>query len=362
MPFMIAKAALCDGNGRYFIGEVEVADPGPGEVLVQIKASGVCHTDLKILRTQPVLIMGHEGAGVVLKTGEGVTHVKAGDRVLLNWAMPCGNCFACRSGLRNVCENPPRVPSERFRHKGKPITTSFGLGTMSTMTCVPKQAVIRIPDDNPIPFTSASTMGCCVMTGYGSVVNVAKVEAGSAVAVIGAGAVGLCTIQAARIAGAATIIAVDVNPRKLEFAKKFGATHTILAGSEDPELLAAAEQAKALTGGRGADYAFEATSVPALCAAPLAFVRNGGVAVQISGTEQKVNIDMTLFEWDKTYINPLYGKCIPERDFPRLLNHYRAAQLQLDELVTGVYKLDDLPRAFDDMLAGKNAKAVLTME
>jgi Zn-dependent alcohol dehydrogenase len=355
-----ARAAVADGAGGYRIDEVEVGAPGPGEVRVAIKASGVCHTDLKVLPRWPAMIMGHEGAGVVIDIGAGVTNVAPGDRVLLNWAMPCGNCFTCRRGLHNLCENKPRIGGGRILRGGRGLETSFGLGTMSMATVVPHQAVIRIDVD--IPFTSACILGCCVMTGYGSVVNVAQVEPGSSVAVIGAGAVGICTIQAARIAGAGEIIAVDVNPAKLKYAKAFGATQAILADRADEGLARAAAEVRRLTNGRGADYAFECTSVPALGAAPLAMVRNGGTAVQISGIEQRVPIDMELFEWDKTYICPLYGKCLPERDFPKLLRHYDRRELKLDEMVTGVYPLDDLPRAFDDMLAGKNAKAVLTME
>jgi S-(hydroxymethyl)glutathione dehydrogenase/alcohol dehydrogenase len=356
---MKARGAITDGQGNYAIDDFELGDPGPNEIMVELKASGVCHTDLKILPTQPEVVMGHEGAGVVLKVGEGVAHVKAGDRVMLNWAMPCGNCFACRNGLRNVCENQPQVPAGRLKRGGRAIGQSFGLGTMATATVVPREAVIRMNVD--IPFTSACTLGCCVMTGYGSVVNVAKVEAGSSVAVIGAGAVGICTIQAARIAGAGMIIAIDVNPKKLEYATRFGATHTILADRNDEGLIGAARKVKSLTGDRGADFAFECTSVPALGAAPLAMVRNGGTAVQISGIEERVTIDMELFEWDKIYINPLYGKCVPERDFPKLLQHYAKGELRLDEMVTGVYTLDELPKAFEDMLAGKNAKAVLNL-
>lgn len=357
---MKAHAALADGKGGYFLGDVEIGDPGPGEVMIQIKASGVCHTDYKILHRQPLEIMGHEGAGVVLKAGAGVANVAEGDRVLLNWAMPCGDCYNCRNGLQNVCENRPRVPSERFRHREQAIGTSFRLGTMSTVTVVPRQAVIKM--DVEIPFTSACTLGCCVMTGYGSVHNVAKVAAGQSVAVIGTGAVGICVIQGARIARANLIIGVDVNPLKLEMARKFGATDTVLADRNDEGLIEAAKKVKALTGGRGADFAFECTSVPALGAAPLAMARNGGTAVQISGIEEKVKIDMELFEWDKVYINPLYGKCAPERDFPLLLKLYAAKQLLLDEMVTGVYKLDELPKAFEDMHRGVNAKAVLVME
>jgi Zn-dependent alcohol dehydrogenase len=359
---MRARAAVQDGNKNFSIEDIEVGDPGPGEVRVWIKASGVCHTDLKGVHVWPRrLVMGHEGAGVVVDVGPGVTHLTPGDRVMLNWAMPCGNCFNCRAGLRNLCENKPQVRPGTFTLGGESIGASFGLGTMTSVTVVPKEAITKIGDVD-IPFTSACTMGCCVMTGYGSVVNVARVEPGSSVVVLGAGAVGISVVQAARIAGASAIVAVDVNAKKLQYAKQFGATHGVLADRADAELLQAAEQVKQLLGGRGADYAFECKSLPALAASPLAMVRNGGTAIQVSGTEERVPVTMELFEWDKTYITPLYGRCVPERDFPKLLRHYQRNELQLDEMVTGVYRLEELPEAFDDMLAGKNPKNVITFE
>jgi S-(hydroxymethyl)glutathione dehydrogenase/alcohol dehydrogenase len=357
---MRAKAAICTADGKFTIDEIDVADPGPGEVLVRIKASGVCHTDHKMLHLPPVRVMGHEGAGVVMKTGAGVTRARIGDRVLLNWAMPCGRCRACRNGLSNVCESKPTVPNERFVYKGAGIATAFGLGTMSEATVVPEAALV--PIDVDIPWTSACTFGCCVMTGYGSVVNVAKVERDSSVVVLGAGAVGICVIQAARIAGAGAIIAVDVNETKLQLARRFGATHAVLARRDDEGLREAASEVRKLNGDYGVDYAFECTSVPALAAAPLAFVRNGGTAVAISGCEQRVTVDMELFEWDKVYINPLYGKCLPQRDFPALLRHYSAGRLKIDEMVGGVYPLSELQQAFDAMLAGKHAKVVLSVD
>jgi len=210
--------------------------------------------------------------------------------------------------------------------------------------------------------SSASIISCGVMTGYGSVVNTAKLDAGSSAVIIGTGGVGLNAIQGARISGASKIIAIDINAERLEMAKQFGATHTILADKNDVGLINASEKVKTLTNGRGADYAFECTAVPALGAAPLAMVRNAGTAVQVSGIEEEITIDMSLFEWDKTYINPLYGKCRPQIDFPKLVNLYHKGDLLLDEMITQTYPIENLQQAFDDMLSGKNAKGVIVFD
>jgi Zn-dependent alcohol dehydrogenase len=265
---MKAKAAIADGNGNFIIDTIDVANPETDEVLVEIRAAGVCHTDYDSLTCGRTLIMGHEGAGVVKAVGPNVDHVQPGDRVILNWAVPCGTCFQCINGRHNICENRRSVPLERSRHKGIGLSRSFNIGTMSSATLVAKQAVSKIPDD--ISFPVAAIVGCGVMTGYGSAVNIAKVEAGSSVVVLGCGGVGLNVIQGARISGVLKIIAVDVNPLRLEMAKTFGATHTILAARDDEMLKEAAQEVKALTDGRGADYAFECTAVPELSGAPLA--------------------------------------------------------------------------------------------
>jgi S-(hydroxymethyl)glutathione dehydrogenase / alcohol dehydrogenase len=358
---MRARAAVSDGRGHFVIDEVELGEPQANEVLVEVKASGVCHTDFDHMNCwNRTYVMGHEGAGVVRQVGPGVSHLREGDRVLLNWAIPCGDCFQCRRGAENICENRPRVPDERLDYKGLKINTDFGLGTMATRTVVPSQAAVKIEVE--IPFASASILGCGVMTGFGSVVNAAKVQPGSSVAVLGTGGVGLSVIQGAVHACAEKIIGVDVNPARLELALRFGATHTVLANREDRGLLNAAKKVKELTGGRGADYAFECTAVPELGSAPLAMVRNGGTAVGVSGIEQAISFDMELFEWDKLYINPLYGQCRPSIDFPALLRLYRQGRLKLDEMVTRTYTLDELGRAFEDMHRGVNAKGVLLME
>ena len=365
-----AKAAIADGNGGFSIEEIQVDHPGEWEVLVGIKASGVCHTDWDSLSWGRPIVLGHEGAGVVLEVGEGVSRVAVGDEVVMNWAIPCGHCFQCLHGNRHICENQNQVTApdymkghsalERTLHKGKGIERSFNLGTMSTHAVVREEALVK---KNPgIPFFSACIIGCGVMTGYGSAVNAAKVTPGSSAAVLGVGGVGLNVIQGCRISGADKIIAVDINEQRLEFAKTFGATRTILADKNDTGLLNAAEEVKKLTDGRGADFAFECTAIPALGAAPLAMVRNAGTACQVSGIEQEVTIDMNLFEWDKVYINPLYGSCDPYYDMPKLMNLYDKGALLLDEMITRTYPLEELDQAFHDMHTGRNAKGVLVME
>ena len=200
------------------------------------------------------------------------------------------------------------------------------------------------------------------MTGFGSAVNAARVTPGSTVVVLGCGGVGLSTMLGALYCGAARIIAIDVNPARLDLAKQFGATETLLADRNDKGLLEAAKEVKRRNGGRGADFAFECTAVPELGPAPLSMIRSAGTAVGVSGIEQVIHVDMELFEWDKIYINPLYGACRPQRDFPLLIDLYRSGNLPLDRMVTRRYPLDDLPQAFADMHAGINAKGVLVFE
>lgn len=355
------------------MGEIVVHDPLEDEVLVAIKAAGLCHTDHDSLFWGKPLVMGHEGAGIVAAIGGRVTHVKVGDSVILNWATPCGQCFQCLLGNRHLCEqNSPVIAGsngytqghahlEGTLWQGRPIERSFNLGTLSEYTLVKASAVVKNPSPT-LSFASASIISCGVMTGYGSVVNSAKVKAGSSVVVLGVGGVGLSVIQGARIARAGMIVAIDINEGRLAMSKDFGATHIIKAHQDDKGLLEAAKRVKKLTQGRGADYAFECTAVPELGVAPLAMVRNAGMAIQVSGVEQVVAVDMNLFEWDKVYLNPLYGGCNPGIDFPQIVRFYEAGEMKLDEMVTRTYALDHLQQAFDDMLSGKNAKGVITFD
>ena len=317
--------------------------------------------------------MGHEGSGVVAKIGTDVEGISVGDSVILNWATPCYKCFQCNEGNQHICENnspvvagsngytPGHAHKEGTTWNNQTIERSFNIGTLSEYTLVKASAVVKNPIQE-MSHASASIVSCGVMTGFGSAVNTAKVIEGSSAVVLGTGGVGLNVIQGIKVSKAAKIIAIDINEERLEMAKQFGATHTILADKNDEGLLQAAEKVKELTDGRGADYAFECTAIPELGAAPLAMVRNAGTAVQVSGIEQKITIDMELFEWDKIYINPLYGKCNPQTDFPKIVNHYKEGTIMLDEMITRTYALEDLEQAFGDMLKGRNAKGVIVFD
>lgn len=365
-----SKALIADGKGGYSIQQTTIEEPAYDEVLVKMEAAGLCHTDFDSLSWKKTLVVGHEGAGVIYKTGRDVRSVKEGDRVILNWATPCGYCYQCLEGNQHLCENNSPVVAgkngysaghavlESTRVDGRPVERSFNLGTVSEYALVKSSALVRNTCVS-LSSRSACILSCGVMTGYGSAVNAAKVKPGSSVVVLGTGGVGLNVIQGARIAGALKIIAIDISEQRLAMAVKFGATDCIRPSSADSMLLLAAAEVRQRTEGRGADYAFECTARPELGAAPLQMVRHGGTAVQVSGIEQTISIDMNLFEWDKTYINPLYGKCRPQIDFPVLIGLYESGKLLLDEMITRTYVIEEIDTAFADMLEGRNAKGVI---
>ncbi|MEM6886418.1 MAG: zinc-binding dehydrogenase [Verrucomicrobiota bacterium] len=369
-----SQAIIAKGDGTFTVEETEIHAPSGDEILVKIKAAAICHTDYDSLKWGMPIVMGHEGAGIVEAIGDAVTKVAIGDEVILNWATPSYDSFQCQIGNQNIDErNSPVLASHAGRISeghptfksttlnDEPIERSFNLGTFSEYALVRSSGAVK-KTSKKLSFEGASTISCAVMTGCGSVFNTAKPEWGSSVVVLGTGGVGLNVVQAARIAGAAKIIAIDVNEQRLEMARKFGATDVLLADRADKGLLNAAQTVKEMTEGRGADYAFECTAVPALGVAPLAMIRNAGTAVQVSGIEQEIMVDMRLFEWDKIYINPLYGGAKPDIDFPKFEALYEKGDLMLEELVTRTYKLDELEQGFEDMLAGRNAKGVIIFD
>ena len=367
------RAAIGDGCGGFVIETVTVRTPRAGEVRVRLRAAGVCHTDHASLQWPGPLVLGHEGAGVVESVGDGVLaqhpELQPGQSVLLNWAIPCGACPQCQRGRGSLCERTHGIDTAlgssepapgHTLWRGQPVARSFKLGTFAEYTLVRAEALTVLPAS--LPLQHACILGCGVMTGVGAAVNVAQVQPGETVVVVGCGGVGLSVVQGARLAGATRIIAVDRRPAALQRAVALGATHILEPPADDPQADRLAAAVRGLTDGRGADHAFEATGVAALAFLPLKLCRNGGNAVQLSGAHGPVSVEMPDFWWDKRYFVPLYGGCLPQRDFPRLFAWAANGELQLESLVTNTYCLDELGQAMDDMLAGRSAKCVLLFE
>lgn len=346
------------------VEELDLDEPGPGEVLVKLMASGVCHSDWHIVKGEwPMMplpaVLGHEGAGIVEAVGPGVTSLHQGDHVVLSWKTSCGLCEACQMGWPNVCERTITAHAKpRLRGNGKPIDQMAGLGTFGAYTVVPEVAAVKI--DRDVPFPQAALVGCGVTTGVGAAINTAQVRPGSACAVFGAGGVGLNCIQGCAIAGATTIIAVDLLDNKLEIAKEFGATHTVNASREDP-----VARIKDLTGGKGAHYAFECIGlVEAPFVQSVRCTRRRGVTVWVG--HAPVNTPATLDARDlileKTVIGSMYGTARPHIEFPKLLDLYKAKKLKLDELITRRLDLGDINAAFDFLAKGQVARSVICFE
>ena len=357
-------AVLYEYNKPVVVEEMELGDPGHGEVLVDMKASGVCHSDWHVVKGEwwdiPIpVVLGHEGAGVVRAVGPGVTNVTEGDHVILSWMPSCGLCEACQIGRPNVCYKQPRAKATaRVKRTGDDVPFLSGLGTMSSLAIVSEMAAV--PVDRTMPFPQASLIGCGVTTGVGAAINTARVHPGSTVAVFGAGGVGLNVIQGARIAGATMIISIDLLDSKLELAKQFGATHTINAKDGDP-----VEAIKDLTGGLGVHYAFEAIGLvaePFVQAIHATRSRGTTVWVGHAPLETPVTIDARDLMWEKTVIGSMYGSARPHIDFPRLISLYQSGQLMLDELITRSFPVEEVNEAFRVLANGEVARSVLTFE
>jgi S-(hydroxymethyl)mycothiol dehydrogenase len=341
------------------IERIVLEDPGPGEVLVKVLASGVCHTDLHFqlgsIGTLPVL-MGHEGAGVVEAVGEGVTSPRVGDYVVLAWRAPCGQCRFCRIGQLQLCAASLNAQPRQKSPSGETIPTIMGLGTFATHTVVAALQAVPIPRE--VPPEQACLIGCGVMTGLGAVFYTAGVRRGSTVAVFGSGAVGTSVIQGARLADAAKIIAVDLEPRKLEWAKQFGATDTVNASQTDP-----VAAIKALTGGNGVDYAFEAVGNPKVLAQALRSRDLAGVCTLIGVPAADAVIEFPaqeFFGMGGSLRVSWYGDCLPTRDFPLLADLYLKGRLKLDELITQKIPLEGVQGAFEAMERGETLRSVIS--
>ncbi|WP_439030568.1 Zn-dependent alcohol dehydrogenase [Gordonia terrae] len=364
---MSKSAVLWNVGEKWNIESVDLASPGPGEVLVKVMASGLCHSDDHyVTGDQPAalpLVGGHEGAGIVEAVGTGVTRVKPGDHVVMVFNPPCGDCHFCNTGRANMCiiaKMATATPSTPFEARGQQFGGVAELGTFSEYTVIAEQRAIKIDDD--IPFSSAALLGCAVITGWGASVYLGEVKPGETVVVIGTGGVGVNSLQGARNAGAGMILAVDPVDFKREKAKLFGATHTAASIAEASEILAAE------TKGAMADVAIISVGVGDndMLQDVTRLTGPGGRTVITSVTPAASStVNLSLFEFtlsEKTLRGNVYGGVNVYRDIPLLLNLYKLGKLNLDDLITTTYALDDINTGYADMHAGRNLRGVVLMD
>jgi S-(hydroxymethyl)glutathione dehydrogenase / alcohol dehydrogenase len=343
--------------------DVTTTPVGAGKVRIRIKATGVCHSDLSAMNgTIPVAVpavLGHEGAGEVIEVGSGVTGLAEGDHVVVCWSPQCGACKECVNGQPQLCMAYMinAFSDAHFMFDG--TTPTFGMagaGTFAEELILLEQGAVKI--DHDIPYDVASLLGCGVMTGVGAAINAGRIQPGSSVVVFGCGGVGISVIQGARIAGAATILAVDMVEAKLDWAKQFGATHAVTP-DQLPDAL------RELTGGAGFDYGFEVVGRSQTIKAAYGATRRGGttVVVGVGRAEDMVELSaFDLFYDEKTLRGTYYGSANIRRDFPRLLALWRSGQLDLEGMITRRLTLDDVNDAFDALSSGDVIRQVITFD
>ncbi|MFZ3571499.1 Zn-dependent alcohol dehydrogenase [Streptomyces sp. BH097] len=358
---MVRAAVLPAVGSPLEIADIDLPEPGPGQVRVRLAAAGVCHSDLSLtngtMRVPVPAVLGHEGAGTVVSVGEGVTHVAPGDGVVLNWAPSCGNCHACGLGEVWLCANALAGAADIHAKRasdGSDLHPGLNVAAFAEETVVAANCLLPVPDG--VPLTDAALLGCAVLTGYGAVHHSARVREGETVAVYGVGGVGLATLQAARIAGASKIIAVDVSPEKEALARAAGATDYVVASENT------AREIRALTAKQGVDVAVECVGRAVTIRTAWESTRRGGrtTVVGIGGKDQQVTFNaLEIFHWGRTLSGCVYGNCDPAQDLPVLAEHIRAGRLDLSTLVTERIALDGIPAAFDNMVAGKGGRALV---
>lgn len=363
------RAALHVEKGKpvQLVDDVEIRDPRAGEVLVRVNACGVCHSDITVMdagMTTPI-VLGHEAAGVVEAVGAGVTSHKRGDKVVLTPCPPCGTCYWCVRGEFSVCTLAMGVMTGAFpdgstglTRKGEKVWRGLNVAAFAEYTVTHAQGAVVVPQDTPLDI--ACVVGCAVQTGVGAVLNAAKVEEGASVFVTGLGGIGLSVVQGARLANAAIVIVSDPVAARREMAKALGATHTLDPNKDD--VLAAVRD---LTGGIGADYAFEAAGVAALVTQCFFAVRMGGTIIVVGAPpiDQAVTLAPAALvaSMGKTIRGTLLGDCNSVRDIPRFLALWRAGRLDLDALITGRRPLSEINEAISDLRAAKGVRTVLAV-
>jgi S-(hydroxymethyl)glutathione dehydrogenase/alcohol dehydrogenase len=358
------RAAVCREFGQpLVIEEVTLDPPGPGEVQVRIAACAICHSDIHAIDGDwggmlPA-VFGHEAAGVVEAPGDGVEGVRPGDHVVVTLIRHCGGCHCCAQGAPYLCESPrAQLDLGRLHGKaGEPLRQGIRTAAFAERVVVDQSQVVPIPPD--VPLDSASLLACGVITGLGAVVNTAKVPAGSSVVVIGAGGVGLNSVQGATLSGAAIIVAVDVVAGKLEAARAFGATHTISLGADGGDV---AEQVRAFTGGRGADYVIVTVGSPQAIEQGVGLLCPGGtlVAVGMPPSGAQARLEVVAFAGaGQRILGSKMGSTRPSIDIPRLVALYQQGRLKLDELITARYPLEEINQAISNVKRGEALRNVI---
>ena len=336
-----------------------VPDPGPGEALVRVKACGVCHTDLHYregaINDDFPFLLGHEASGIVESVGDGVTNVAPGDFVIIAWRAPCGACRSCLRGAPWYCFSSRNASQPMTLTDGTPLSPALGIGAFAELTLVDAGQAVKVsPEASP---EAAGLVGCGIMAGIGAAMHTGNVGRGDSVAVFGCGGVGNAAIAGARLAGAHTIIGVDLDDRKLAWAKEFGATHTINASSSDP-----VEEIRKLTGGNGVNVAIEAVGNPLTYEQAFYARDHAGTVVLVGVPSPDMKIELPLIEVfgrGGSLKSSWYGDCLPSRDFPMLIDLYLQGRLDLDRFVSETIGIGDVEEAFHKMERGEVLRSVV---
>lgn len=339
--------------------DVTAIGPGPGEVRIRVRAAGICHSDLSARNgflPQPVpAVLGHEAAGDVIAVGDGVDDLAVGDRVIANWLPACGSCMSCVRGEPYLCVALVMMGyvQPRFLVGDTPAFAMAGVGAFAEEIVVTSASAVKIGND--VPYEVAALIGCGVMTGVGSVINTAQVRPGSSVVVIGCGGVGIAAIQGARLAGAAVIVGVDTVEAKHEVARRFGATHAVT-----PHALS--DLSTRVTGGEGFDFAFDVVAVPQTIRAAWTAARRGGAVVVVGAGRADHQVEFSPFELlfeGKKILSSMYGSADVRRDYPRLLDLWRAGRLDLEGMISHRLRLDDVEAGLSALGCGDVIRQVI---
>ena len=356
------QGVIARGRGAEVTLEtILVPDPGPGEALVRVKACGVCHTDLHYregaINDDFPFFLGHEAAGVVEKTGDGVGHLSNGDSVILAWRSPCTGCRSCLRGRPWYCFESRNATQQMTLADGSPVSPALGIGAFAELTLVDAGQAVKV--DSRARAEAAGLLGCGIMAGLGAAINTGGVSRGDSVAVIGCGGVGDAAIAGSRLAGAHTIIAVDIDDRKLEWAKGFGATHTVNSTQTD-----AVEAIREITDGNGVNVAIEAVGNPATYEQAF-FARDlAGTVVLVGVPSPDMTITLPMLEVfgrGGSLKSSWYGDCLPTRDFPLYIDLYLQGRLDLDGFVSETIGLGDVEEAFHKMERGEVLRSVVVL-